>query len=256
MRLLFVFVFLLGLASCGEDATKNVKKSVRSNIVDNRKNAFTLKDYNLSENIDSVHRVRSYPFINKDFMIYSNDSLKLPIYNSYHFNKEGQLFKTKYYTSDSSINLNEFHLISENGKLIDFKQESFPEDGYSDSVILNTESNFNQVLNFSDTLNAKHYLFFESDRFTKDSTVYSNGEIEVNKYGYDDKRLQVNRVQEFYYSDGLTEKQIDYSYKYLDFDELGNWTKRIEYLQIFNSDSYTESTINCMLEERTIFFNK
>ena len=244
MKNLFYLLFVLPLlCSCGD----------LSNIVDNRKNAFTLKDYNLSENIDSVHRVRSYHFINKDFMIYSNDTLKLPICNSYHFNKKGQLFKTKWFFSDSSFKINEFHIISEIGKLIDFKQESFPEDDYSDSIILNTESNFNQVSYYGDSLDAKFYYFFESDRWIKDSIVLYNGEIEVNKYGYDDKGLKVNRVQELYYLDGLTKKQIDYSYKYLDFDELGNWTKRIEYPKIFNSDSYTESKINCMLEERTIF---
>jgi hypothetical protein len=145
------------------------------------------------------------------------------------------------------------HIISENGKLIDFKQESFPEDDYSDSVILNTESNFNLVSYYGDSLYFKIYSFFESDRLIKDSIVVSNSEIEVNKYGYDDKGLKVNNVQELYYLNGLLKKQIDYSYKYLDFDELGNWTKRIEYLKIFNSDSYTESTIPCMLEERTIF---
>ena len=248
-------IMLIGLlASCGEGATSKVKTSVNSNIVDNRKNAFNLKDYNLSENVDSVHRVRSFPMINKDFII-SYDASNLPrIYNSYHFNQEGLLFKTKYYYSDSLINGNEYHIISKSGKIIEFQQESFPEDGFSDSITLNTNTNFNIEFNYSDTLKTETYQFYENDILTKDSSQvpYQIEQFIVNRYEYNDKGLLLNRIEKTYISDKLMEEILDFSYKYIDFDEFGNWTKRIEYLKIF--DKHTD--INCTLEERTIFYSQ
>ena len=92
--------------------------------------------------------------------------------------------------------------------------------------------------------------FYENDRLIRDSVVFSNGDLEVLKYGYDQRGLRVSKIDE----SSFNKRPITFLYKYLNFDEFGNWTKRIEYIEMFNP--LPDSTYRCAIEERTIFYSK
>ena len=248
MKNLLVFSFcFLALVNCGDIKRENF---VRSDGADSRKNAYTLEDYNLTENVDSVHTIKSRPILNSDFTTYQNDTTKMLTYSSFlKFDKKGRLTQGNYLSYDNFSLGKEEYIISENGKIIDIKFIS-PNNDYKHSLVQNTETRLATLDNYGDSLSSMIYSFYENDRLIKDSVVFSNGDLEVLKYAYDHRGLRVSKIDE----SSFNKRPITFLYKYLNFDEFGNWTKRIEYIEMFNP--LPDSTYRCAIEERTIFYSK
>ena len=248
MKNLLIFCFcFFALVNCSDIKREHV---VHSDGTDNRKNAYTLEDYNLTENVDSVHTIKSRPILNSDFTTYQNDTTKMLTYSSFlKFNKKGKLIQGHYFSNDNFSLGKEEHIISENGKIIDIQFIS-PNNDYKHSLVQNTETKLAASDNYGDSLSNIIYSFYENDRLIKDSVVVNNGELEVLKYGYNDRGLRVSKIDE----SSINKRPITFLYKYLDFDEFGNWTKRIEYMEMFNL--LPDSTYRCAIEERTIFYSK
>ena len=116
MKNLLVFSFcFLALVNCGDIKRENF---VRSDGADNRKNAYTWEDYNLTENVDSVHTIKSRPILNSDFTTYQNDTTKMLTYSSFlKFDKKGRLTQGNYLSYDNFSLGKEEYIISENGKI-------------------------------------------------------------------------------------------------------------------------------------------
>jgi hypothetical protein len=171
-------------------------------------------------------------FIDKDWetLIDTTQSSLISIQNKY-FNKNGYLTNLKYYDKDSILLINSEILFSNTGK-------------YEGSKDLDKDGNqlkWTKIIKSTpEFLKVESYDFKTGDLISKSKTEYKNGLYfrQISEY------VNQNRKSDFIIKRDEEGNEIEISFvveygeqiienvtniKYLEFDSLGNWTKRIEY---------------------------
>ena len=210
----------------------------------------SLKSYNLKGKVEyfSDKKIPSN-FIDKDWktLIDSAQSSSFSIQNKY-FDKSGFLKNMEYYDKDSILLLNIVFLYSKSGKYKGSKE--FDKEGNQLKQTKIIESS-------QDLLKLETYDYDTGDLLSISETEYENGlqiymssefveqnqKIEyVFKRDTDGNEIEISSTVDF-----GEQKMENVSYiKYLDFDSIGNWTKRI--------DHNREKGKECMLTIRRIAY--
>jgi len=221
-----------------------------SNKMRTSEQTLSLKSYNLKGKVEyfSDKKIPSV-FIDKDWetLIDTTKLGSISIQNKY-FDKNGYLTNLKYYDKDSVLLLNSEILYSNSGKYKGSK--NFDKDG--------TQLKRTKVIeSTTEFLELETYDFKTGDLLSKSKTEYENG-LSVHqsseyvnqnhksdytfKRDKDGNEIEISFVVEF-----GEQKMESVSYiKYIEFDSIGNWTKRIDYNR--------EKDKECMLTIRRIMY--
>lgn len=221
-----------------------------SNRMRTSEQTLSLKSYNLKGKVEyfSDKKIPSV-FIDNDWetLIDTTQSGLISIQNKY-FNKNGYLTNLKYYDKDSVLSLNSVILFSNTGKYEGSKD--FDKNGKQLKWTKIIESN-------PELLKIERYDFETGGLISKSKTEYKNtlhvhqSSEFVNqnrKSEYTFKRDKYgNEIEIAFIVEFGDQKIANTSYiKYIEFDSIGNWTKRIDY----NREKGNE----CMLTIRIITY--
>lgn len=193
----------------------------------------SLRSYNLKGKVEyfSDKKIPSV-FIDKGWetLMDTTQSGLISIQNKY-FNKNGYLTNLKYYDKDSILLTNSEILFSNKGKY----------EGSKDFDIDGNQLQWTKIIESTpEFLKVELYDFKTGDLISKSKTEYKNGLYirQLSEY------VNQNRKSDFIIKRDDEGNEIEISFvveygeqkvenvsniKYLEFDSLGNWTKRIEY---------------------------
>jgi len=193
----------------------------------------SLELYNLKGSVEYFSDKKTHSlFIDKGWEILDDTSQLGSIsFQNKYFDKKGYLTNLKYYDKDSALILNSEILYSNSGKYNgskDFDKKGTP---IKITEIIVSTSNF---------LELETYDFKTRDLMSKSKTEYENGlpthqsseNLNQNLKSYytfkrdkENNEIEISSIMEF----GEQKMENVSNIKYLEFDSIGNWTKRIDY---------------------------
>lgn len=192
--------------------------------------SFTLKSYNLSANVEYISDKKIPSFLTEEWSTVPDTSRAASIHNKY-FDEEGFLTESKYFDKDSLLLLRSEIIKSKTGKYQGSKD--FDKNG-------NLTKQTKIISSTKDNLQTETYDYKTGDLLSRSKTVYDNhlvkkqysetvsqGHKSEYIYKRDDEgnEIEISMIIEF----GDQKMERKSFVKYLDFDEYGNWTKRIDY---------------------------
>jgi len=193
----------------------------------------SLELYNLKGSVEYFSDKKTPSlFIDKGWEILDDTSQLGSIsFQNKYFDKKGYLTNLKYYDKDSALILNSEILYSNSGKYNGSKDFDKKGNPIKITEIIVSTSNF---------LELETYDFKTRDLMSKSKTEYENGlpthqsseNLNQNLKSYytfkrdkENNEIEISSIMEF----GEQKMENVSNIKYLEFDSIGNWTKRIDY---------------------------
>jgi hypothetical protein len=201
-----------------------------SNKMKPEEQSLSLKSYNLKGKVEYFSDKKIPSILTEEWKAVPDTNSTISIQNKY-FDRDGFLINLEYYDNDSVLLLKSEINKSKTGKYRGSK--SFDKNGnqINQTIIISSSK---------DNLEAETYDHKTGDLISKSKTEYENYLV---KKQYSESVSPENKSEYIYKRDGEG-NEIEISMiiefgdqkmeriafvKYLDFDEYGNWTKRIDY---------------------------
>ena len=207
--------------------------------------SLSLKSYNLKGNVEYFSDKKIPSILTEEWITIPDSTSSISIQNKY-FDNNGLLTELKYFDKDSVLMLKSEIIKSKTGKYQGSKD--FDKNG--------KQTKLTKIISSTkDNLETETYDQKSGDLISKSKTEYENHLVKkqysesvsqghkseyIYKRNDEGNEIEISMIMEF----GNQKMERITFVKYLDFDEYGNWTKRIDY----NRENGSE----CLLTVRRI----